>query len=364
MATHLVTGYAGTEHVTAADDGTLHAGVVGKGKYVFNSGSNFACEVVNNNLITIRDGDLMNQGRHIKIKANDYEEVIIDNGLAGVKRYDLIAIRYERNADTNIESARTIVIKGTSSESPTDPARERGDIFDGDLVDDFLLYRVRLNGLEIEGVDCLFEPIHTLTDTIQGKLVNQATKTWMIPDDPIEQYICDIGEPDYSKYPTSEYGGGNEYYVDVLTGKAYQVETVLEINGGEYKEWKHVKTLTSVQDELASVQEHLTVKKGTFIHKLTSGTYEFERLEKQGNIVTMSCKISNANIGGHQIWAQLPEGFRPPDDIYLSAFVMFNNNLCQSMVWIDENGDMHQFHSSSPNTTVTQIFVTGSFSIV
>lgn len=159
MATHLVTGYAGVEHVAAADDATLHASIVGTGKYVFDSGNKFAYEIISNNQINVKDGDLMNQGRHIKIAVNDYEELRIDNGLAGVKRYDLIVCRYFKDADTNIENAALVVVKGTSSDSPTDPEVVSGDIFSGDLIDDFPLYRVRLDGLNIVGVDCLFETI-------------------------------------------------------------------------------------------------------------------------------------------------------------------------------------------------------------
>jgi hypothetical protein len=53
-------------------------------------------------------------------------------------------------------------VKGTSSTSPSDPTCEEGNILEGELVDDFPLYRVRLDGLNIEGVDCLFEAIPSL----------------------------------------------------------------------------------------------------------------------------------------------------------------------------------------------------------
>lgn len=174
MATHLVTGYAGVQHIAAADDATLHASVVGTGKYVFDSGKKFEYEIVSNNMITIKDGDLMNQGRHIKIAVNDYEELQIDNGLAGVKRYDLICMRYNKNADTNIEHASLVVIKGTSSESPTDPEYISGDILGGDLEDDFPLYRVRLDGLSIVGVDCLFDVIPSVESVHKDVVAIQA----------------------------------------------------------------------------------------------------------------------------------------------------------------------------------------------
>lgn len=172
MSVNLVTGYAGEAHVTAMDAGNFHAGLTGKGKYVFDTGNKFAHEIVSNNLIRIADGDLIDQGRHIRIPYGDYEECVIDNGLQSLKRNDLIVMRYSKDSNTNVETAGIIVIKGTSSETPADPAYESGDIFAGDLTDDTPLYRVRLDGLNIEGVDCLFGDtllsISKLSEALQG----------------------------------------------------------------------------------------------------------------------------------------------------------------------------------------------------
>ena len=168
---HLITGYAGVEHIQASDDGAFNTGIIGSGKYVFNTGNKFEYEIVSNNLIKIKDGDLMNQGRHMNIPAGDVEECVIENGLQGVSRHDLIVMRYQKDVETGIESASLVVVKGTSSTSPSDPSYVKGNIYDGEAVDDFPLYRVRLNGLNIEGVDCLFEitpSIETLKVELAG----------------------------------------------------------------------------------------------------------------------------------------------------------------------------------------------------
>ena len=161
---HLVTGHAGIEHIKPSDDGAFNAGVVGTGKYVFDLDNKFEYEIVSNNLVKIKDGELVNQGRHANIPVNNYEEVPIENGLQGVKRYDLICARYTKNADTSIESVEMVVIKGTSSANPSDPACVEGNILEGALIDDFPLYRVRLDGLNIVGVDRLFEVIPSLVE--------------------------------------------------------------------------------------------------------------------------------------------------------------------------------------------------------
>ena len=169
MGAHLVTGYAGKEHITAADQGLYNAGTLGTDKYVLPIGSMFEAFIITNNLVKIKDGCLVNQGRNINIAVNDYEECEIDNGIQALKRNDLIVIRYEKNADTGIETASTIVIKGVSGETAVDPEYKTGNIFNGDNVDDFPLYRVKLDGLNITAVEPLFNTIvsfKTLADTV------------------------------------------------------------------------------------------------------------------------------------------------------------------------------------------------------
>lgn len=165
MGAHLITGYAGKEHITSANQGTFNAGTIGSGKYVLDTGTMFECEQVNGNLIKIHAGDLINQGRHITISANDYVECTIDNGLQGLKRNDLIAMRYTKNKDTGIENAEVVVLKGTSGETATDPDYLTGDILNGDMEDDFLLYRVKLEGIEVKSVESLFDVIPSASET-------------------------------------------------------------------------------------------------------------------------------------------------------------------------------------------------------
>lgn len=164
MGAHLVTGYAGKSHITAADQGQYNAGTVGTGRYALKTGNMFAAEVVSNNLIKIKDGDLVNQGRHIRIAPNDYEECTIDNGLQSVKRNDLIVMRYTQNQDTLVESAQVVVIKGVSGDTAVDPPYTTGDILKGAQTDDYPLYRVKLDGLNITAVEQMFTMIPPISD--------------------------------------------------------------------------------------------------------------------------------------------------------------------------------------------------------
>lgn len=164
MGIHIVTGYAGKEHVTSADAGSMNAGIVGTGRYVMQTAEQFVAEIVSNNLIKVKSGDLMNQGRHMRIDVNDYEEVTIQNGAQSVFRNDLIVARYKKDPSTLIETTEIVVIKGTAGATATDPTYTSGDILAGATQDDFPLYRVSLNGLNIEKVTPLFSTVPNLNE--------------------------------------------------------------------------------------------------------------------------------------------------------------------------------------------------------
>ena len=176
MGIHIVTGYAGKEHVTSADAGSMNAGIVGTGRYVMQTAEQFAAEIVSNNLIKVKSGDLMNQGRHMRIDTNDYEEVTIQNGAQSVFRNDLIVARYKKDPSTLIETTELVVIKGTAGATATDPTYTSGDILAGATQDDFPLYRVSLNGLNIEKVTPLFSTVPNLNE-LNTKIAD-SNKNW------------------------------------------------------------------------------------------------------------------------------------------------------------------------------------------
>lgn len=166
MSMHLITGYAGSEHITSADQGAYNIATYGGGEFVLNRGNKFVTTIVSNNSITVADGEAMMQGRYIKMIPGTSETVTIDNGTSGMKRNDLICLRYEKDSDTGIESASMVVVKGTeSSSTPEDPEYTQGTITDGtDLVNEMPLYRVYINGLNIDSVTQLFSVKVSMVD--------------------------------------------------------------------------------------------------------------------------------------------------------------------------------------------------------
>ena len=178
MALNLITGYAGIPHITSENDGAVNAALYGSERYVLNTGQKFAYEIISNNLIRIKDGYAMNQGRKIGLAISEYEDLTIDNGLQGVKRSDIIVIRYTKNLDTGIESADFVVVKGTSGDAYKDPALETGNIIQGDSVDDLPLYRVKIDGLSIATVEPMFNVLMSMQEMQEELTELNSNSTW------------------------------------------------------------------------------------------------------------------------------------------------------------------------------------------
>lgn len=160
--THLITGYAGTEHIKSADDGSFNAAFFGNGQYVMESGSQFEGSIIDNNTVRIFDGDLLTYGRHIRIEPNAYEELTIETGTAGVNRNDLICMTYTKDNTSGIEDAYMEVIKGTEkSGTASDPKYTNGNILNGATLNQMPLYRVKIEGVVLVELVPLFKLIPT-----------------------------------------------------------------------------------------------------------------------------------------------------------------------------------------------------------
>lgn len=167
MSLHLITGHSGKAHITAADQGALNACQFGAEDYVLKSGEQFAASVITNNQIRIADGEVMMQGRHIRLARGTYEDVTIENGSQGMNRNDLIVIRYTKNADSGIEEAALVVIKGEETTgTASDPEHTTGNILAGDCtLHEMPLYRVPLTGITVGELVPLFDRAYSTTQT-------------------------------------------------------------------------------------------------------------------------------------------------------------------------------------------------------
>lgn len=159
---HLVTGYAGYEHIQSEDDGAFNASFFGDGQFVMESGNQFEGSIIDNNTVRILDGNLMMYGRHIRIGLNTYEDLTITTGAAGVNRIDLICMTYEKNATDGTEKAYLEVIKGVESEGTAAvPDYTDGNILEGATLNQMPLYQVAVNGVVLSNITPLFTVIPT-----------------------------------------------------------------------------------------------------------------------------------------------------------------------------------------------------------
>ena len=175
----LVTAYTGKNHVTAAQIADFNRGIYGNAA-ILDVGNKLEASIQTANRITIKDGVAVFDGREVYVAYGKNETVNITSGTQDMKRYDIIAVVYEKDAKTEVEKVTLKVITGTpNTMHPSDPQVNDLDIRTGILKSEKPLYRVRLNGTAIEGIDALVEikgfkkhnfanPIKTLTETREG----------------------------------------------------------------------------------------------------------------------------------------------------------------------------------------------------
>lgn len=172
MALHLITGYAGQEHITSADAGSFNISFVGSGEYVFDRGRKFACTIAGANSVSIADGDGMMQGRHFRQIENTVTDLVLDVGEAGLYRNDLICAEYRKDSETYVESVRLVVIKGTPSDVEddcVDPSYTHGDITENGqaTLNQMPLWRAHFSGIAISTVTALFDVVDSYASAIE-----------------------------------------------------------------------------------------------------------------------------------------------------------------------------------------------------
>lgn len=142
MAIELITGHAGVPHVTSADQGKLNSIIFGDGAYLI---SGCATSMTDANTLHVSVGEIMLNGRHVRVMGNG-EDVHIDSGAVGVKRTDLVCVRYEIDA-SGIESVSFVVKKGASGGAT--PSHTSGNILNGATVAEFPFVTVPLDGITV-----------------------------------------------------------------------------------------------------------------------------------------------------------------------------------------------------------------------
>lgn len=170
----LVTGKAGTPHVSSADDGRRIAGEVGAGSYVLKTGGGLAPSLVDANTVRFATGDMVVQGRHIGLTSP--EDVKVASGTQGKKRTDYICVHYKRDVagsnPTLVETCEWKVLQGTPGTDATAPTVPAGSILDGDAEATVPVASVDFDGLTTGTPKLLIPTLTPLADL--GDSVSQA----------------------------------------------------------------------------------------------------------------------------------------------------------------------------------------------
>ena len=178
---NIITGYRGEPHITSQQKRNTNIGIFGvTPRIVKGVGSELAATIVSANSITIADGMVVCQGCTAEITRGASESITIENGAQGMLRTDLIVVRYSKNSGTGVEDMQLAVIKGTPAASnPQTPAHTSGTIANGDVLAEFPLYAVNIDGISIDSVTLLMDKTSVVNwiNTVLNKIGDTAMGT-------------------------------------------------------------------------------------------------------------------------------------------------------------------------------------------
>lgn len=155
--------------ISAKDDALFFNAMIAKNG-VWQFGQKLDYEIASANQINIKDGMVTAQGRNYVIYPNEVDSLTIENGVANSQRYDLIV--YEVSRTDGIETLALKVIKGTQGTEPVDPVLTQDDTLTSGTIYQMPLYRVHLNGINIEAVDDLRTFIASFGERQPNLLIN------------------------------------------------------------------------------------------------------------------------------------------------------------------------------------------------
>lgn len=166
----IVSGRTGSPHVTSQQFRQMLEGILGQDSYILTSGENLKPELSSNNLLKIRSGMMCHHGCISCVEIGTYDEVTLTNGAHGMQRIDLVVNRYTRDTETEVEKCEWKVITGTAkASSPAVPTYTKGNLQEGDLVDECPVFEIHYNGINVTEVKSLLSVAGSLAE-LNGKL--------------------------------------------------------------------------------------------------------------------------------------------------------------------------------------------------
>lgn len=171
-------GPSAEPHIYAEDDAAIFQSMFGEDG-ILDIGSKLKLTIQSNNLVRMSDGAICVGGHIGRIKYADYVDLTIDNGETGYNRNDLIIGSFSNTGEHTADTFEPKVVKGTpATGTAVDPTLTKGSLYEGEHLRQVAVARVRLEGLNIVGVDTLLPVIPSipslkeLVDELNGKTLS------------------------------------------------------------------------------------------------------------------------------------------------------------------------------------------------
>ncbi|MGN0252300.1 MAG: hypothetical protein ACI4EH_13200 [Oliverpabstia sp.] len=144
---------------SAQQDADLHAGIIGSSAIVLPVGSKCKAEIMSSNKVRVYDGEFISQGRRFNQPYGESADFTLENGSQGTVRYDIIGLKFSRDSEGK-EACETFVHKNVGASGTV----YEDDIREGATSSYVSMYRIKIDGINIDSVTPLFVVIDTVAE--------------------------------------------------------------------------------------------------------------------------------------------------------------------------------------------------------
>lgn len=150
-------------HILAEDDAAIYQSIFGEDG-VFAIGDRMKATVINNNQVRVGNGVLCVGGHIGRTVYGDYSDMTIENGEISKNRNDIITAIFSTTGEKGIDKFKIEVKKGTPGDVAEDPEITKENLYEGGKLRELPLWRVKLEGINIIGVEQMFKIIPKIPD--------------------------------------------------------------------------------------------------------------------------------------------------------------------------------------------------------
>lgn len=183
-------------HILAEDDAAIYQSIFGEDG-VFTIGDRMKATVINNNQVRVSNGVICVGGHIARTVYGDYSDMTIENGEISKNRNDIITAAFSTTGEKGIDKFKIEVKKGTPGVVAEDPELTKENLYEGGKLRELPLWRVKLEGINIIGVEQMFKIIPKIPDlekmieSLNGKLTERETiKTVTLPFTALKNGVC------------------------------------------------------------------------------------------------------------------------------------------------------------------------------